>query len=96
MLTSVSSSRNSFPVKVIKLPSKTAIPFQMGVFAFLLRTDTIRCIVESFLICEDKRMQSIKSIQPEKSHSILNSNALKLIAILAMTADHCRRRPVLS
>lgn len=33
-------------------------------------------------------MQSIKSIQPEKSHSILNSNALKLIAILAMTADH--------
>lgn len=33
-------------------------------------------------------MQSTKSIQPEKSHSILNSNALKLIAILAMTADH--------
>lgn len=60
----------------------------MGVFVFLLRTDTIRCIVESFLICEDKRMQSTKSIQPEKSHSILNSNALKLIAILAMTADH--------
>ena len=37
-------------------------------------------------------MQSIKSIQPEKSHRILNSNALKLIAILAMTVDHLRNK----
>ena len=60
----------------------------MGVSAFLLRADTIRCIVESFLICEGKHMQWINAIQPKKSYRILNSNALKLIAILAMTADH--------